>query len=231
MSKFRLLSVGGALAMLTATAAQAALVGITNGNFETQVLTSPNYTSAITDWFESNLEPSDGQPTFYHDWLYKEAGHFTNGTNLLGLSEPVNAGYVYQQIGTYSANEIIEVSGIALKRLVNNFGGFTVSLLSGNFSGADGTPLSATLLDSASFTGAGLGLPTGSGAAQAPFSANLDSGNAGVGGTPLWLLITPSNSEGTETFLDNLQAVPEPGGLVLLGAAGVLGVRRRSGHA
>ena len=205
--------------------AQATVVSITNGNFEAQTPTDGGAIQFITSWFEST---SSG----YQDWLFRSTNNNViagNSSTLLGFSS--TGGYVYQQIGSYTVGEQVTVSGDAFKRGLaasSQFSGFKIELLAGNFTGADGTALVATLLGSQDFTATDLGLPTsGTTSASSPFSVTFDSGSSGVEGSALWVRLSKLGTSG-EIFLDNLAAVPEPSAL-LLGAIGLvpLMVRRR----
>lgn len=239
MSVMRLLPLSFFAFCAVASPARAAVTGLINGNFETDVFAGAGGLadrSDITSWFES----STGSTNYYYDWL----GHTTsaavmggNLTNVLGFSN--TGGYVYQAIGTYTAGEQILFSGTALKRNTNGYSGLKVELLSGNFTGADGTALAGagvTLLTTQTYTQADLGLGafTGATTGAAAFAKTLDAGNSGVAGTTLWLRLSAPNS-GVETFVDNLSvsSVPEPsayaGATVALAAsfAGMRSLRRR----
>jgi hypothetical protein len=139
-------------------------------------------------------------------------------------------GYVYSQIGTYTADEVVTISGDILQRAqlgsINN--GFNLQLLSGDFPGAaDGTALGVTLLATHVFSRADLeslviGAASSSNAYSVPFSVNLNSGTSGTDGSALWLRITRP-AAGGEVFLDNLVAVstPEPS-VAFLSGSGLL---------
>lgn len=205
----------------------AAVTGIINGDFETDGLAVNAEVQSITSWFESATPGSGG----YQDWLMRNSSTTTfagNTTTVAAFS--ATTGYIYQQIGTYTAGEQVTLTGLAMKRAAigSQFTGVTIELLAGNFSGADGTLLTATVLDTEVLTAAGLGLPTsGATAGSSPFTVVLDSGTSGVEGTALWIRLSKPNAGG-EVFLDNLAAVPEPS-LALLGAMGLIGgcFRRR----
>jgi hypothetical protein len=216
----------------------AAIIGITNGNFETDpAVTSGGDRQNITSWFES-ATPANGSG--YQDWLFRSTLGFaaegigSNTTNIAAFS--TTTGYIYQQIGTYTPNEQITIAGDALKRAASGsqFTGLRIELLTGNFTGADGTALVATSLGIVNLTAAGLGLPTsGATAASAPFSTVFNSGTSGTTGQPLWIQFSKPNTGG-EVYIDNLSAVgavvPEPStcALILCGLIGLsLPLRRR----
>lgn len=218
------LAVVGA-SLSAAGVARANVVGLTNGDFEAQGLASGAVVQSVNDWYESSTAAD------YNDWLWhNNTAQMVTTSTVFGMSKTV--GYIYQQIGTYTPGETVAVSGDAYKRSITNFRSVTVGLYAGNFTGADGTPLVATLLDSTTLTAAGLGF-SGS-PSHAGFSFTLDEGSSGVAGQPLWIRIA-ATAEGSESFLDNLSvaavAVPTPAalpaGLSLLGLA-AFSARRRS---
>jgi hypothetical protein len=198
----------------------AAVIGISNGTFESQIPPNNGAIFAINDWFEESTNSGS-----YSEWLYRSSTDMgVNTSSVLGFSNQV--GYVYSLIGTYTANEVVTISGDILQRAqlasINN--GFNLELLAGEFlTAADGTALNVTLL--------GIGAASSSTAYSAPFSVNLNSGTAGTDGSALWLRITRPAPDG-EVFLDNLVAVsiPEPSVAFLSGGglfALILGRRRQ----
>jgi hypothetical protein len=211
----------------------AAVIGISNGTFESQIPLNNGAIFAINDWFEESTNSGS-----YSEWLYRSSTDMgVNTSSVLGFSNQV--GYVYSLIGTYTANEVVTISGDILQRAqlasINN--GFNLELLAGEFlTAADGTALNVTLLDTHVFSRAdletlGIGAASSSTAYSAPFSVNLNSGTAGTDGSALWLRITRPAPDG-EVFLDNLVAVsiPEPSVAFLSGGglfALILGRRRQ----
>lgn len=208
----------------------ATVIGISNGTFDGQTPSPGGAIFAINGWFEENTNSNN-----YSDWLYQSfADMGSNSSTVLGFSN--TSGYVYSQIGTYTANEVVSISGDILQRAqlgsINN--GFNLELLSGDFpSAADGTALGVTLLATHVFSRAdlvtlGIGAASGSTAYSVPFSVDLNSGTAGTDSSALWLRITRP-AAGGEVFLDNLVAsTPEPS-VTLLGGAGLIALilRRR----
>lgn len=197
----------------------AAVIGISNGTFDGQIPSNTGVSFAIDGWFEENTDSNN-----YSEWLHRsDTDMGFNASTVLGFSN--QAGYVYSQIGTYTADEVITISGDILQRAqpasINN--GFNLELLSGGFSGAaDGTALAVTLLATHVFSRAdletlGIGAASGSTAYSVPFSVNLNSGTTGTDGSALWLRITRPAADG-EVFLDNLVAsAPEPSVAFLVG--------------
>lgn len=198
----------------------AAVIGISNGTFESQVPSNNGAIFSINGWFEESTNSND-----YSEWLYRSNTDMgLNASTVLGFSN--QNGYVYSQIGTYTADEIVTISGDILQRAqpgsINN--GFNLELLSGDFPGAaDETALAVTLLATHVFSRAdletlGIGAASGSTAYSVPFSVDLNSGTAGADGSALWLRITRP-AAGGEVFLDNLVAVstPEPSVAFLCG--------------
>jgi|GEM_PF-3172647 len=209
----------------------AAVIGISNGTFDGQIPSSTGVSFAIDGWFEENTNSNN-----YSEWLHRSNTDMGgNASTVLGFSN--QNGYVYSQIGTYTAGEIVTISGDILQRAqsgsINN--GFNLELLSGDFpSAADGTTLAVTFLATHVFSRSdletlGIGAASGSTAYSVPFSVNLNSGTAGTDGSALWLRITRP-AAGGEVFLDNLVAasVPEPS-VAFLGGSGLLALimRRR----
>uniref|UniRef100_UPI003783F26D hypothetical protein n=1 Tax=Prosthecobacter sp. TaxID=1965333 RepID=UPI003783F26D len=210
----------------------AAVIGISNGTFDGQIPSNTGVAFAIDGWFEESTDSNN-----YSEWLHRsDTDMGVNASTVLGFSN--QNGYVYSQIGTYTADEVVTISGDILQRAqlgsINN--GFNLQLLSGDFPGAaDGTSLAATLLAThvfsrADLVGLGIGAASSSTAYSAPFSVNLNSGTAGTDGSALWLRITRP-AAGGEVFLDNLVAVstPEPS-VAFLGGGGLLALilcRRR----
>jgi len=202
----------------------AAVIGISNGTFESQVPSNNSAIFAINGWFEESTNSNS-----YSEWLYRSTTDMgVNVSTVLGFSN--QTGYVYSQIGTYTADEIVTISGDILQRAqlgsINN--GFNLQLLSGDFPGAaDGTALAVTLLAThvfsrADLVGLGIGAASSSNAYSVPFSVNLNSGTSGTDGSALWLRITRP-AAGGEVFLDNLVAVstPEPS-VAFLSGSGLL---------
>lgn len=215
-----------------ATVASAQVTGIVNGDFEAQTLGLGSDTQDITGWYDSMGN--------YNDWLYHSPSEFSSldSTNILGFSSA--AGYVYQQIGTNLADYSVVISGTVLQRSGESNQGFRLELLAGDFpSAADGTPLTATLLDTVIFdrstlTNAPYNFSDGTKDA-ADFLATLNTGSSGVVGSQLWLRISAYNISGQELFLDNLAAsatpVPEPATYATVAGAAMLAFacyRRRS---
>ncbi|GAF75865.1 unnamed protein product [marine sediment metagenome] len=221
--------------LYVAALAPAEVTGLTNGDFENT--TEPYeqdvnsfFESSNIDWAEFTVEGTNGN-------RLSTANAF-NSTQVLGLGVD---GYLYQQIGTYTADEIVTLTGSAYRTLSHeNALDFTVKLYAGDVTGATGSTLStlgATELDGVTITSAGLGF-TGTSldsSLEAALDVDLLSGNSGTDGQALWLEIAYSAGEGGETYFDNLAVsgavIPEPSTFALLGM-GVIGmlllVRRRT---
>lgn len=235
MSAGKQILILSAFSLIGSLCANANVTGITNGSFESQTLSSGNEVLNVTDWYESST-------TDYSDWVFKSDSAFgtLDQTVILGFSRS-ESGYVYQQIGTYTGGETVNVTGQVLQRAASGStnNGFRLELLSGDFaSAADGTALAATILDTKDFDRTMLtsapynfGVASGSTAYAANFSATLSSGLSGTNGSQLWLRISGLGKPG-EVFLDNLaaSAVPEPSTYGLAGTGALVGavfLRRR----
>jgi hypothetical protein len=207
-----------ALSLLAASSGHAAVTALINGDFETDTVANDGATFTVTSWFESTTTPD-----LYIDWLFKSNSTIVgNATNLLAFS--TTSGWVYQQIGTYTAGEQIGFSGTIYDRTVSAPGGITIELYSGDYgSAADGSTLvgATTFLDAKSISAPG----TNGGSVN--FNVTLDSGNDGTAGTQLWLRITPNDNAGGEVFIDNLAVVPEPSAALLGGIGALVLLRRR----
>lgn len=205
--------------LYVAALAPAEVIGLTNGDFEN---TTSSYEQDVNSFFESsNTDWAEFTVEGTNATRLSTANAF-NSTQTLSMSVD---GYVYQQVGTYTANEIVTLTGSAYRsRVHNNALDFTVKLYAGDVTGATGSTLStlgATELDSVTITSAGLGF-TGTSpdsSLEAALDVDLLSGNSGTDGQALWLEIAYSAGSGGETYFDNLAVsgvvIPEPGTFVL----------------
>lgn len=203
-----------------AVPARADFIGITNGDFEAQ----SGLLQTVTNWNESSTNTSGAM---FFDWLNKDAtgASYVNLTEVFGMSKPV--GWIYQQVGTYSAGLQMTVSGDAIlgKGTTAAFRGFTVELWTGGTASlaadtkALDTVVGATMVASRAYAAADFGFTTGSGPKSAHWTTPVLT-PTGTVGSALWLRIAAGTASG-ETFLDNITAtastVPEPSTLVLLG--------------
>lgn len=213
--------------LLAGTQATAGIIGLTNGDFET----NSHGDTDINGFFESS---NSGYADF--------TASGTDATRLQGLNDSIVAaigknGFIYMQIGTYTPGELIGLTGDVYKiRQHTTALDFTVSLVAATGAPADGTEAGslagATVLDSVTITAASLELTSSGTAKQADLDVTLDSGTSATAGTAIYLQIATGAGEAgvdAETYFDNLTltVVPEPGSLALLGLGGLLVARRR----
>ena len=181
-----------AVVVLLAVPAKATVIDVTNGDFEAQYCGDEYDVSPITDWYDNN----DGSKVS----IYNDSFGFPGRGNVCEFDSPDGSGYIYQQIGTYTAGETVSISGLACARAMpENFVGLgykwtynslNVQLWSGgNGSAADGTVLGsggvdATLVATHTITPAALGWPaTGIAFLQTAFNVHLTE-SGGSSGAP-----------------------------------------------
>ena len=214
--------------LTTTSTASAAVIGVSNGDFEDQTLSDPSFANMIDVWYDQSSSSPD---VVRLDTGTGSAGFGAGSTNIwAGVG-----GWSYQQAGTWTSGEQVKVSGVAWRAVEHNFSSITLSLYVGSGSAADDTAVSsfATLLDSKTYTAADLSLttsvsigtkvPAGEGPASTPFSTTLDSGTSSTPGLPIWLEISDAGGSWVMNGVDDVVVVPEPSSLVLVGM-GLLGL-------
>ena len=228
------------LALSMTSTASASIIGVLNGDFQTQPMQENWSDNDIWVWYDHN---SAGTPNTDIIWM-DEVGTYSYGAGSTTVCEFTNGwnGYIYQQIGTYTENELIEVTGTMLRREQHNTGTLRFTLHVGSGSAADNTEVYdfTDLVDTVHVDGfslVGLAATGSSGpypgpAASANFTTTLDSGTGHTVGDPIWLRVTADFGGWANVAVDNLAvtAVPEPSilGLSLAGIVGLIAVGGRN---
>ena len=219
------------LGLSMTSTASATITGVSNGDFQTQPMQENWGDDQVQVWYDHTA--SDGRDKLIMD----EVGTYNYGAGSTTVCEFTNNwnGYIYQQIGTYTENELIEVAGTMLRREQHNTGMLRFTLHVGSGLAADNTDVYdfTDLVDTVHVDGFSLaGLPaTGSSgpypgpAASANFTTTLDSGTGHTVGDPIWLRVTADFGGWAVVAVDNISvtAVPEPS-LFALAVAGILGL-------
>ena len=221
------------LGLSMTSTASATITGVSNGDFQTQPMQENWSDNDIWVWYDHNSAGTAGTDLIWMD----EVGTYSYGAGSTTVCEFTNGwnGYIYQQIGTYTENELIEVAGTMLRREQHNTGMLRFTLHVGSGLAADNTDVYdfTDLVDTVHVDGFSLaGLPaTGSSgpypgpAASANFTTTLDSGTGHTVGDPIWLHVTADFGGWAVVAVDNISvtAVPEPS-LFALAVAGILGL-------
>ena len=199
------------LGLAMTSTASAVAVDVINGDFQTPEMFENWSDDAIAYWYDRST------PGYDKLWM-DEVGTYSYGAGSTTVCEFTNDqrlwhGYIYQQIGTYTENEQIEVTGTLLRREQHNTGMLRLTLHVGSGTPSDDTDVYdfAGLVDTVHVDGdadLGLGL-TGSGpysspAASANFSVTLDSGTGHTVGDPIWLRLTADFGSWAVVAVDNL---------------------------
>jgi len=199
---------------MMAVPAQAAVIGVVNGDFETY----DGEQQIVNDgWYENG-------DTWYGTFCMKSPG-WTDTTEFVVIGYN---GYIYQSIGSLDANMTATISGLALNgpNWNEDFGTMAVKLFVGNVTPAHGSSLAslgATEIASTTLSSADIGLDDNDNPAEAAWSwlADLSTAN-GYAGQPLWLELSGVGS-GRSLHLDNIAAsssiIPEPSTLYILASA------------
>lgn len=229
--------------VLVSATANAAIMDLTNGNFETSAANSNGGFPA--PWYS-------GHPGSWEEFRYAGLGSYTGTAAALGSENSgAQSGYLYQQVGTYEGELSVTINGTAYSRDSGNgihvFGDMDVAFYftSGtSFAPAEGTDVasSGTLIGSLQEFQEGVNLPGitsgANGGTSSAFSHTALFAGSGINvGDEVWIRFSDSNNifggnTGTardEPFFDDLSVsaesaiIPEVGSFAMLGV-GVMGV-------
>lgn len=227
--KIRKAMVAGLVAAWVAVPAAQASLAISNGDFEDDAV----QTSNVTNWFDTVT----GTPANWWESTWAGPTVSPNGTSVLGLSYMFTTpNWAYQSIGVNDGGE----TSLVLQYDVGSFtdaGGirdlgvtFAVYSVDGTYAGgADNVDIDgaagATLLDSVSVMHEDVAIGT----MLVDQTVALDI--TGTSGSELYVrLINYAGVDGEPwTAVDNIEVIPEPATISLVGifGAGVLFMRRR----
>jgi len=223
-----------ALAALAAPASQAALQ-VTNGDFQNNA--PANNTWDVDSWFNSLPTVTGQANNSWWEGTWYGPTVSPNGTSVMGLGYMfATPHWAYQSLGINDAG----ASSLALQFDIGSFTdaggardmGITVALYQtdGSFTPADDVDIAGaagvTLIDSVSLTSGALA--PGESVTR---TANLDLSGAN-NSSPIFLrfINSPTGTGEPWAAIDNIQIVPEPGTLAILGVAAAAGLvyRRRN---
>lgn len=219
------------LLMVVAVMALAGMVRadltFTNGDFEAQTVTDGGNNRNIADWYEMTQSPA------WDDFvLLSTEKHGDNET----VVASINAGYLYQSLGTITDETSLKIGGMAIKRNGYYFAPVDIEVFAGSFVGAaDGVDISTAGLTSlGTYTITNEGLTgskwDGTGITKAFATTEFDLSGQ-TAGTEIWVKFSAPNGNLSDysNALDNLSVIPEPAtlGLLGLGAACLVGLRRQ----
>jgi hypothetical protein len=170
---------------------------LVNWSFEDPVLVDGASDGNIRSWNETNSYTATWNPRT--DATFPPATH---GTNLASLAKNK---FLYQQVGTWTANTDYDVSidlGVRSNKtqgqvFVNLWWGGDPGLAADN---VDLTTVGATLIAG----GSGALKPAITAPGMKTESFTLNTGTGGGGGEPLWFVIT-SDGTGMQTLIDNIR--------------------------
>ncbi len=204
------------LGLTMTSTASAVAVDVVNGDFQTQHMEENWSDDVIHGWYDHT--PTDGRDKLFMDEV-TDTGDYSYGAGSTTVCEFTNNwnGYIYQQIGTYTENELIEVTGTMLRRDHHDTGMLRFTLHVGNGTPADDYDVVAFtgLVDTVHVVGSDLSLtatggsgpggsPYDSPAASASFTTTLDSGTGHTVGDPIWLRVTADFDSWAVVAVDNI---------------------------
>ncbi|MDE0860205.1 MAG: lamin tail domain-containing protein [Akkermansiaceae bacterium] len=182
------LSLAAAIGILTLTAAPASAGTVVNSGFEDPAVSSGNFDTNVTDWFEEAEGGSLGG--FVVDLSAEDGNPAPGGDQWLELISDTNAaGVVYQQIDTWTSNQVITISMLVGNRSILTDSDYAVELWAGGIAGlaTNGTRLLA--LGASQVDTSGTVAIVGNGLSETK-SFDLNTGSAHSAGDPLWLRLT-----------------------------------------
>lgn len=218
--------------MCAGLVSMAQALSVTNGDFETG---GGSNIPDVTGWYDNSTA------NFWEDAWQTNASWITpNGTNVVVFcswdtlaGDPLAGSYLYQSIGTSAGESSVTISfdwGHPDDAAAGRYDGLTVSVLASNgtFIAGDAVDVygaaGVTVLDSASYNHVALDIN----GEIFPVVATLDLLGANAG-DELFLRFNnylPQAGADPWPVLDNVQIVPEPTTMLLLGLGGLL-IRKR----
>ncbi len=238
--------------LMAASPISAAFVAVTDGDFEASgdvgsadlANNDTDHTDNTSGWYEQNANVSAGGSQFREFAKNEDGGgsppsdgnDASAGVGIWGALGNNNTSGVtkriYQQIGTWEANQLLQISFLAGDQGNTDFGTLTVELFRGGDKNmaADGikldTGVGATLIDSFDVLASDFaGNTSGGTALTLTVNDTLDTGAAGTAGEALWLAFS-SPADGDLQLIDTVEVVPEPASLALF-ALGVVCLKPR----